>query len=117
MSQQPELTSLPLFPDPAPAPEFRPAPPRPARHAPPQIPRWLSRAELFVRVALKIFIGQWVMFAPWSHRIWDDNILFVRFPTLSIFAANGAVRGVVSGLGILTMWITLRNAFSRQSRD
>jgi hypothetical protein len=40
---------------------------------------------------------------------WDQNPLFQQFPTLASFAANGAVRGVVSGLGLLNLWIALRD--------
>jgi hypothetical protein len=46
---------------------------------------------------------------------WDQNPLFVQFPTLSIYAANGAVRGVVSGLGLLNLWIAFRDAI--RARD
>jgi hypothetical protein len=38
----------------------------------------------------------------------------VQYPTLSIFAANGAVRGIVSGLGLLNLWIAFHDAFRRR---
>ena len=116
MSQQPESTSPSLAVSPAPArgpvPVLAPASdgqPVP-RHAPQRIPRWLERAELFLRVLLRIYIGLAVCYAPWSHMFWDQNPLFLQYPTLSIYAANGAVRGIVSGLGLLNLWIAFNSA-------
>ncbi len=81
------------------------------RHTGQRIPRWLERAELFLRVLLRMYIGLAVCYAPWSRMFWDQNPLFLQFPTLSIYAANGAVRGVVSGLGLLNLWIAFQDAF------
>jgi len=119
MSQQPELISPPLAASPAtlpgPVAGPLPAPGAPAaeaqpRHTPQRIPRWLERAELFLRVLLRMYIGLGVCFAPWWHLFWDENPLFVQFPTLSIYAANGAVRGLISGLGLLNLWIAFQDA-------
>jgi hypothetical protein len=123
MSQQPELTSHPLPASPASgpvpalstsnglAPGTEPVPPPQAhRHVPQRIPRWLERSELFLRVLLRMYIGLAVFVAPWWPLFWDQNPLFVQFPTLAIYAANGAVRGVVSGLGLLNLWIAFRDA-------
>jgi len=119
MSQQPESTTTSLAPSPAPAPGpvqvFAPAPlaanpGSPPAHTPQRIPRWLERSELFLRVLLRMYIGLAVCYAPWSHMFWDQNPLFVQFPTLSIYAANGAVRGLVSGLGLLNLWIAFHDA-------
>jgi len=126
MSQQPDLTSPPLAPNPAPAPgsayipvtnsmsepmlDFGPAQPQDQRHTPQRIPRWLERAELFLRVLLRMYIGLAICCAPWFRIFWDQNPLFLQFPTLSAFAANGAVRGIVSGLGLLNLWIAFHDA-------
>jgi hypothetical protein len=130
MSQQPESTSSSLAVSAAPKPEqanlfapmaetgSEPAPlaaGQPHTHPPQRIPRWLERAELFLRVLLRMYIGLAVCYAPWSRTFWDQNPLFVQFPTLSIYAANGAVRGVVSGLGLLNLWIAFRTVL--RNRD
>jgi hypothetical protein len=83
--------------------------PQRAGHTPQRIPRWLERIELLLRVMLRMYIGLAVCYAPWSPVFWDQNPLFQQFPTLASFAANGAVRGVVSGLGLLNLWIALRD--------
>jgi hypothetical protein len=81
------------------------------------IPRWLERIELFLRVLLRMYLGLAVCFAPWSRGFWDQNPLFIHFPTLSIYAANGAVRGLVSGLGLLNLWIAFSDAIRKCSRE
>jgi hypothetical protein len=115
MSQQPELTTPQLAMSPNTKPEPKPvsAPPEessPGEQAPQRIPRWLERAELFLRVLLRMYIGLAVCYAPWSKSFWDQNPLFVQFPVLGIYAANGAVRGLVSGLGLLNLWIAFYDA-------
>lgn len=114
MSQQPELTSPPVPASPAPQPGIG-APGAghdgagPVHH-PHRIPPWLQRAELFVRVLLRMYIGLAVCYAPWSSTFWDQNPLFTHYPLISIYAANGAVRGIVSGLGLLNLWIAFQEA-------
>ena len=107
--------SLPASPAPATAAVIEPVPnppvpPPPAHPTPQRIPRWLERGELFLRVLLRMYIGLAVCYAPWSHMFWDQNPLFLRFPTLAISAANGAGRGIISGLGLLNLWIAFRDA-------
>ena len=121
MPQQPELISSPLATSPAPVPgpnagsapvvetaDLHPGPPQQ------RIPRWLERSELFLRVMLRMYIGLAVCYAPWSRVFWDRNPLFLQFPTLSIYAANGAVRGLISGLGLLNLWIAFHEAIRRK---
>ena len=83
-----------------------------ASHAPHRCPRWL----LFLWVLLRIYVGLVVCFAPWSPGFWDQNPLFNHFPTLAIYAANGAVRGLVSGIGLLNLWIAFSDAIGKRSR-
>jgi len=114
MSQQPELLPFSLATNPASTPESAPSPASgPAsgpRHAPQRIPPWLERGELFLRVLLRMYIGLAICYVPWSRLFWDQNPLFVQFPTLGIYAASGIVRGLVSGLGLLNLWIAFQDA-------
>ena len=91
-------------------PASRPASSQSPEQPPQRLPRWLERAELFLRVLLRMYIGLAICYAPWSHMFWDQNPLFLRFPTLAVYAANGAVRGLVSGLGLLNLWIAFHDA-------
>ncbi len=117
MYQRPEspLSTLTVSPAPVPGPEpnraSAPGPQAPARLPHPhRIPRWLVRLELFLRVMLRMYIGLAVCYAPWSHTFWDLNPIFLQFPTLGTIAMNGAVRGMVSGLGLLNLWIAFQDA-------
>jgi hypothetical protein len=122
MSQQPELSSIPASPATRPGSTGAAVQPVPEQaveqespiqnstQQPQRIPRWLERAELFLRVLLRLYIGLAVCYAPWSHTFWDDNPIFLRFPTLGSFAVQGAVRGIISGLGVLNLWIAFRDA-------
>lgn len=97
---------------PMPARAVAPPPPPLPEHA--RIPHWLERSELFIRVMLRMYIGLAICYAPWWPLVWDRNPLFALFPTLGIYAANGAVRGMVSGLGLLNLWIALRDVIRRR---
>ena len=87
---------------------------------PERIPPWLERSELFLRVLLRSYIGLVVCYLPWSAKLpmfqplsrefWDQNPLFLQFPVLSVLAANGAVRGIVTGIGLLNLWIAWHDA-------
>jgi hypothetical protein len=83
---------------------------------PQRIPRWLERLELFLRVMLRMYIGLAVCYAPWSPMFWDQNPIFMQFPAISSYMANGAVRGLVSGLGLLNLWIAFRDAVIHRNR-
>ena len=94
-------------PVPAPAPAPQTAARLPHSH---RIPRWLVRLELFLRVMLRMYIALAVCYAPWSHSFWDRNPIFLEFPTLANIAMSGAVRGMVSGIGLLNLWIAFQDA-------
>ncbi|MGA3010551.1 MAG: hypothetical protein ABSD72_09860 [Terracidiphilus sp.] len=91
-------------------PGHAPDPASGPRHAPQRIPPWLERAELFLRVLLRMYIGLAVCCAPWFRVFWDQNPLFAQFPTLGVYAASGIVRGLVSGLGLLNLWFAFQDA-------
>jgi hypothetical protein len=77
---------------------------------PQRIPHWLQQAERFTWVIVCIYIGLLVSVAPWFPQFWDANPLFVHSPALLHFVTQGYVRGLVSGLGLLNLWIALRDA-------
>jgi hypothetical protein len=122
MSQQPEVTTIspkpmappimgPIVADPARQKAAGSTPQNPhSGHGPQRIPQWLERVELFLRVLLRMYIGIAVAYVPWSHLFWDQNPLFAQFPTLSVYASHGTVRGVVTGLGLLNLWFAFRDA-------
>ena len=63
---------------------------------------------------LRLYIGLAVCYAPWSPAFWDRNPLFMQYPVLSSIATIGAVRGIVSGLGLLNLWVALQDILGRR---
>jgi hypothetical protein len=113
MAQEPELISPSLPASPAPQPgqaDGAVGTLEVAGHAPERLPPWLERTEFFLRTLLLMLIGLAICIAPWSPMFWDQNLLFKEFPQLWIYAANGAVKGLVSGLGLLNLWIAFQDA-------
>ncbi len=73
-------------------------------------PVWLQRLSLFVLVLFCVYLGVLVMLLPWWTRIWDHNLFIQSHPALSTILHNGAVRGIISGLGLLDIWIGISEA-------
>lgn len=71
---------------------------------------WLYRADLFLSVMVHLWLGLILFFLPWLPW-WTMNHLFLRYAALGHFTQSGAVRGMVSGLGLLNLWIALAEAF------
>ena len=106
MSQQPNLFSsqTPLNPPP------RLAVSTPTSDKTPrQSPRWLRRLDLFVRVIVRLYLGLIIVVLPWMH-FWDENRLLTLIPHLAPLLLNGIARGLVSGLGLLNIWIAIHDA-------
>ena len=73
-------------------------------------PIWLQRLSLFVLVLFCVYLGVLVMVLPWWRRVWDDNLWIQSRPALATILHTGAVRGVISGLGLLDIWIGISEA-------
>jgi len=76
------------------------------------IPNWLSQMERVLRVLVRLYLGLLVCFAPWYPQAWDENLLFSQPPILHHIIVMGAVRGLVSGLGLLNLWIALSESLT-----
>lgn len=108
MSYQPNLYSPPT-PHGSADPSSQPVPqaiPEEQQH---RTPAWLRRIDLFLRVIVRLYLGLLVVALPWTH-LWDENHLFNLMPQIAWLADNGVVRGLVSGLGLLNLWIAISDA-------
>jgi hypothetical protein len=96
-------------------------PPSPdAESAPPQAapqpekgavaPIWLQRISLFVLVLFCVYLGVLVTILPWWTKIWDHNLFIQSRPQLAAVLRMGAVRGLISGIGLLDIWIGVSEA-------
>ena len=90
----------------SPPPEAAPGPTPPQQH---KSTLWLHRTDLFLRVIIRLYIGIVLVFLPWTH-LWDYNRFFLYYAPIAHFTQSGAVRGLVSGLGLLNLWIALSEA-------
>lgn len=73
-------------------------------------PVWLQRMSLFVLVLFCVYLGVLVMVLPWWPRMWDQNMFIEARPQLAHILHNGAMRGLISGLGALDIWIGVSEA-------
>ena len=73
-------------------------------------PVWLQRLSLFVLVLFCVYLGLIVLLLPWWTRVWDHNMFIQAHPALSAVLHNGAVRGIISGVGLLDIWIGISEA-------
>ncbi|ADW70573.1 hypothetical protein [Granulicella tundricola] len=97
-----------LFPEPGAPPK-----PHPAVAAQPRsgtAPLWLQRISLFILVLFCVYLGIIVAILPWWTSVWDHNLFFQSRPWLWSVLRLGAVRGIISGLGLLDIWIGISEA-------
>ncbi|HUB17968.1 MAG TPA: hypothetical protein VL990_04990 [Acidobacteriaceae bacterium] len=94
----------------SPTPPASPASPS-ATTAPPEqrATHWLRRADLFLRVIVRLYIGLILVFLPWTHP-WTYNRFFLYYAPIARIMESGALRGLVSGLGLLNLWIAVSEA-------
>ena len=65
---------------------------------------WLHRITVLMFVFVCAVVGVLLVIFPWRPE-WTDNRLLLAYPGLRAFVANGFVRGICSGLGVLDIWI------------
>ena len=63
---------------------------------------------LRVMIVLVLFeLGILLIFLPWSTQYWDHNFFLGRYPELIRILLHPAVRGMISGLGILDILVAI----------
>ena len=70
---------------------------------------WLHRITVLTFGLVCAVVGVLLVILPWRPE-WTDNRLLMAYPGLRAFVADGFVRGVCSGLGILDIWIGFSEA-------
>jgi hypothetical protein len=81
------------------------------RLAPPAAhpPVWAQRLLLAVEVAIAFWAGILVLLLPWT-RLWTENPLLTAFPNVRYFCNLTFVRGMISGIGLLDLWMGATDA-------
>lgn len=64
----------------------------------------MNRLLRVVVILLCFELGVLLVLAPWST-IWERNFFLDRYPGLIPVLLNSYLRGAVSGLGLLDIWI------------
>jgi hypothetical protein len=85
------------------------APPQPANPRFKGFELWLHRVTVLMFVFVCAIVGMLLIIIPWRPE-WTDNRLLQAFPGFRAFMANGFVRGMCSGLGVLDIWIGFSEA-------
>ena len=91
---------------------FRPA------HRPRKRSRWITLlllAEFLLAITVRLFVGVIVMVLPWSP-LWDNNHWLQTFPHLATLLSYGATRGIVSGFGLMNLWVAVDDTLHRSER-
>ncbi len=77
---------------------------------PPKRPHvWLQRIWLVVFVLFCLEVGIILTVLPWT-RIWTDNSLLLGHLRIREFLMQDFVRGLVSGLGLVDIWMGIAEA-------
>lgn len=70
---------------------------------------WIDRLGLVIRVVFYIELGMLLAVLPWT-RLWTENGLVLGMPQLRSVLQMNFVRGVVTGVGLVDMWIGIWEA-------
>ena len=68
-------------------------------------PVWLQRMSLVVLVVFCFYIGGLLVLLPWNLHWWAENGWFMAHPAVDALAQRGWFRGLVSGVGLIDIWI------------
>jgi hypothetical protein len=73
-------------------------------------PVWMARAMLVVLVAFCIEVGLVLVAVPWIPSLWHENSLLAAYPAARAFLAQDFVRGAVTGIGLVDLWLGISEA-------
>lgn len=77
--------------------------------APGTLALWKRRVELVVEVIFLIEIGIMLVILPWTN-VWTQNSLLTGYPGVQSVINHGFVRGAISGLGLINIYIGIHDA-------
>lgn len=62
-------------------------------------------------ILLALYLGVVIVILPWRDA-WTENALLNGRPLLHGILVNNFVRGIISGIGVLDIWLAVSEAFS-----
>ena len=72
---------------------------------------WNQRLRLVVEVVFFVELGMLLIVLPWTS-VWTQNPLMGTHFNWHDFLSSGFVRGAVSGLGLVNLWIGISDALN-----
>ena len=88
-------------------PELEQPPAAPPQAGPAPAPVWLQRLSLAVFVLFCFYIGGLLAVLPWSPVYWSHNGWLQAHPAIDRIAQEGWARGIISGVGLMDIWIAI----------
>lgn len=82
----------------------------PAAESEAPMPVWMARSMMLVFVAFCVEVGLVLMAVPWLPHLWQESSLLAGHLALRAFLANNFVRGAVTGVGVLDIWLGIYEA-------
>ena len=73
----------------------------------------MNKALRAMLIVLCFEMGALLLYLPWSS-FWEQNYFLVHFPALVPVLLHPSVRGLVSGLGVLDIFVAVGLLQSRQ---
>jgi hypothetical protein len=77
------------------------------------LPRWVRRTARIVMLIFWLELGLLLILVPWSD-VWEANYFLYKYPAWGFFVNNTFLRGAISGLGLLNIFLAL-GAFRRRT--
>jgi hypothetical protein len=73
----------------------------------------MNRLLRVVLLLIWLEVGLVLILVPWSE-VWEANYFLYQYPSLGIFVKNPYLRGAISGLGLINVFLALE-AFRRRT--
>ena len=91
------------------------APVPPSAHPEELPPVWLQRTFTFVYVLFCMTLGMALVTLPWTSNWFEEGVI-ARWPAAQDFLQTGFVRGCISGLGFIDIWLGVLEAINYHDR-
>ncbi len=72
--------------------------------------RWYHKAAALIFIVFCLELGLFLVIFPWSE-FWDRSFFATLAPEWHVYWINAYVRGAVSGLGVVNVYIALVEIF------
>jgi hypothetical protein len=72
-------------------------------------PLWWRRTKLVIFVGFCVELGMIMAVLPWTQ-LWTDNNLVLAHPALHSLIRENFVRGLISGIGLIDIWMGIWEA-------